>query len=296
MTRSSKRGLVSFAAAAALAASGFAGPARADTTIPGLNGEIVFTSTRDFPFAVPPTSPLRGFDQPCGPDALSYDCALELYFMDPVPNGAATRLTNNTDGDDTAAWLPANGARVAFESDRAQIPEPDCKGCFNYDIWSMNYDGSGPTQLTSDPHGEFYPSYSPDGSHIAFEGQTPIPNPPGGLFSTAPDQILIMPSGGESAGTPVPLLPAGQTGLIENSETATTEVLDGAPTYSPDGSTIAFTRLTVGETFSPPPPAPAHRLAQTNFTFAQHTRCVLREERNFVQVVDGTFEVPASHS
>jgi hypothetical protein len=32
--------------------------------------------------------------------------------------------------------------------------------------------------------------------------------------------------------------------------------------------------------------------AQKNFEFAQHTRCVLREERNFVQVVDGTFEVP----
>lgn len=34
--------------------------------------------------------------------------------------------------------------------------------------------------------------------------------------------------------------------------------------------------------------------AKENFAFAQHTRCVLREERNFVQVVDGTFEVPAS--
>jgi hypothetical protein len=34
--------------------------------------------------------------------------------------------------------------------------------------------------------------------------------------------------------------------------------------------------------------------AQENFTFAQQKRCVLREERNFVQVVDGTFEVPAA--
>jgi hypothetical protein len=33
--------------------------------------------------------------------------------------------------------------------------------------------------------------------------------------------------------------------------------------------------------------------AQENFTFSQHKRCILREERNFVQVVDGTFEVPA---
>ncbi|HEV2180645.1 MAG TPA: NIPSNAP family protein [Gemmatimonadaceae bacterium] len=34
--------------------------------------------------------------------------------------------------------------------------------------------------------------------------------------------------------------------------------------------------------------------AQANFTFAQQQRCIFREERNFVQVVDGTFEVPAA--
>jgi len=34
--------------------------------------------------------------------------------------------------------------------------------------------------------------------------------------------------------------------------------------------------------------------AQENFKFAQEKRCIFREERNFVQVVDGTFEVPAA--
>ena len=34
--------------------------------------------------------------------------------------------------------------------------------------------------------------------------------------------------------------------------------------------------------------------AQANFAFAQQQRCIFREERNFVQVVDGTFEVPAA--
>lgn len=33
--------------------------------------------------------------------------------------------------------------------------------------------------------------------------------------------------------------------------------------------------------------------AQENFTFAQQKRCILREERNFVQVVEGTLEIPA---
>jgi len=33
--------------------------------------------------------------------------------------------------------------------------------------------------------------------------------------------------------------------------------------------------------------------ARENFTMAQSKRLILREERNFVEVVDGTFEIPA---
>ncbi len=35
--------------------------------------------------------------------------------------------------------------------------------------------------------------------------------------------------------------------------------------------------------------------ARDNFLMAQSMRFILREERNFVQAVDGTFEVPARH-
>lgn len=34
--------------------------------------------------------------------------------------------------------------------------------------------------------------------------------------------------------------------------------------------------------------------AHENFAFAHEKRCIFREERTFVQVVDGTFEVPAA--
>jgi hypothetical protein len=34
--------------------------------------------------------------------------------------------------------------------------------------------------------------------------------------------------------------------------------------------------------------------ARDNFAMAQNTRCILREERNFVEVVDGTFDVPST--
>jgi|SRR5579863_8338044 len=32
--------------------------------------------------------------------------------------------------------------------------------------------------------------------------------------------------------------------------------------------------------------------AQENFAMARQQRCILREERNFVEVVDGTFQIP----
>jgi len=38
----------------------------------------------------------------------------------------------------------------------------------NEDIWVMNDDGSHPTQLTSDPHQDVYPSVSPDNRYIFF--------------------------------------------------------------------------------------------------------------------------------
>ena len=33
---------------------------------------------------------------------------------------------------------------------------------------------------------------------------------------------------------------------------------------------------------------------RANFSFAQEKRLILREERTFLEVVDGTFELPAS--
>lgn len=37
-------------------------------------------------------------------------------------------------------------------------------------------------------------------------------------------------------------------------------------------------------------------LARANFTMAQSKRIILREERTFLEVVDGTFEIPAKSS
>src|SRR3954470_448250 len=53
-----------------------------------------------------------------------------------------------------------NQGRIAFSSDR---DDP------NYDIYSLNPDGTGLQRLTNDPGLDWWPSWSPDGESIAFQ-------------------------------------------------------------------------------------------------------------------------------
>jgi Tol biopolymer transport system component len=230
--------LLATSIATAAAAIGFTATAQATTTLPGLNGKIAFTSDRDF---IPVDSPLRGFSSSCEEQTLDDSCGYEIYSMQP-DGSAQTRLTNNTAADDEPAWLPADGSRLAFESDRASgggCDEPDC----GYDIWSMVADGSSPVQLTSDQGDETRPSYSPDGSQIAFDGEnTSVESQPSSrllLVGSGPSEVFIMPATGEGGSGPTPLLPADQTGMLSQDSIA----LDAFPSWSPDGTKIAFTRL-----------------------------------------------------
>ena len=90
----------------------------------------------------------------------------EIYVMNADGTGQ-TRLTNNagtvvnvdTDQvDQDPAWSP-DGRKLAFESTRDG----------NFEIYSMNPDGSGQTRLTDHLGLDALPEWSPDGKLIAFE-------------------------------------------------------------------------------------------------------------------------------
>jgi len=85
----------------------------------------------------------------------------------------------------------------------------------DFEIFAMNADGSGQTQLTFNDTQEVDPTWSPDGKHITF---TSFPSDWSGV-----GQIFIMNADG-----------SGLTRLTDN------EAGDYGPVWSPDGKSIAF--------------------------------------------------------
>jgi Tol biopolymer transport system component len=147
--------------------------------------------------------------------------------------------------------------RVLFASDRDG----------NFEIYSMNPDGSDQKRLTNNPASDLYPVWSPDGKRIAF--QSTRDNPNGEIYAMNADgsglvRITTSPFGGSSqpswskdgkqivyvrASTRLdPNLPAPSDAeiYVMNADGTGSKLLtdnnspDFAPSWSPDGRQIVF--------------------------------------------------------
>lgn len=122
----------------------------------------------------------------------------------------AIRLTNNAFVDDQAAWSPDSN-HIVFQSNRDG----------DFEIYSMNSDGSHPTRLTYNPRRDLQPNWSPDGSTIAFISERDINA-----------ELYLMNVDGSH--------PRRMT---------TTPEFEFTPQWSPDGKQLLFQRIAAGSDF-----------------------------------------------
>jgi serine/threonine protein kinase len=202
----------------ALASCALAYALRPDWTVEALAWFLPSPTPTPTRFSIPPTStsslanpatpqstrnPLPATPTPTLPPAMTF-----------TPTASATLAHTSTPTASltpTAAPTPFGGGKgqIAFASDRTGIPQ----------IWLMNADGTGLSQLTDIAEGACQPSWSPDGARLVFIS----PCPKARLLYRGSSMFIINADG--TGLSPLPSAPGG----------------DYDPDWSPDGKFIAFT-------------------------------------------------------
>jgi Tol biopolymer transport system component len=217
--------LVAAASAASLCLSG-----TADAAFPGDNGRIAFTRVSQNNAAVSDvytvdpsgatevrvTNSTQAKHPAWSPDGtrLAFADGLSIYTSDAFGANRSHVVTWTADIG-AIDWSP-DGTRLV-----ASLQVCDTEDC-NYDIYVMNLDGTGLTDLTPDLFDEGKPSWSPDGSKIAFDT----------LQAGNYDIYTVQPDG---------------QNLTNVTATNSRKVRD--PDWSPDGSRIAFSDVDTGHAY-----------------------------------------------
>jgi Tol biopolymer transport system component len=204
-------------------------PAQSSTVAPRLtlSTEPVPGTVRQVPAIVNlrgrQTSTVPGFSTDGFAAGVSADGSTIAYVAAPADLGYTQAVVMDADGSDRRV-VPTPGldvSTVAVSPDGSMLALASDIG--GSDIYVVNVDGTDLRQLTTDPATDQYPQWSPDGSTIVYDNVGKHENPTDAQFSDAAEIWSVRADGG-----------AAPTQLTSN------QVPDNAPSFSPDGTRIAF--------------------------------------------------------
>jgi len=161
------------------------------------------------------------------------DGGLSIWMLE-AGESEPRRLTQG-EANDLSAELSPDGARLAFASDRDNPGGLTASGSYlrAYDIYLAETEQGEPLRLYGDRTFKMRPTWSPDGTRIAFDGEDPDGQPVAETGGLTP-QIWVVPSDGSA---PPEMLTDEPGGALE-------------PSWSPDGTRLVYRSLGEGRIVS----------------------------------------------